>query len=294
MIESKSFASRAFDIFNYVFLFVLSLIFLYPMWYVLVGSFSDPRQLFVYQGFLWKPLGFSLLGYKAAFDNPNVPIGYLNTLFYVGVGTIANVFVTALGAYTLSRPKLMFKKLFTIMVVFTMYFNGGMIPTFLVVKGVGLYNSRMALILPVLVNTWNMIVMRTAFKAIPASLEESARLDGASEFTVLFRIIVPCAKATIAVMFLYYAVDHWNSWFNAMIYLQDREKYPLQLFLREILLISVQNAASADAGDASDALYMDTLVKYALIIVSTAPILCIYPFVQKYFMKGVMMGSVKG
>ena len=294
MIESKSFASRAFDIFNYVFLFVLSLVFLYPMWYVLVGSFSDPRQLFVYQGFLWKPLGFSLLGYKAAFDNPNVPIGYLNTLFYVGVGTIANVFVTALGAYTLSRPKLMFKKLFTIMVVFTMYFNGGMIPTFLVVKGVGLYNSRMALILPVLVNTWNMIVMRTAFKAIPASLEESARLDGASEFTVLFRIIVPCAKATIAVMFLYYAVDHWNSWFNAMIYLQDREKYPLQLFLREILLISVQNAASADAGDASDALYMDTLVKYALIIVSTAPILCIYPFVQKYFMKGVMMGSVKG
>lgn len=294
MIESKSFASRAFDIFNYVFLFVLSLIFLYPMWYVLVGSFSDPRQLFVYQGFLWKPLGFSLLGYKAAFDNPNVPIGYLNTLFYVGVGTIANVFVTALGAYTLSRPKLMFKKLFTIMVVFTMYFNGGMIPTFLVVKGVGLYNSRMALILPVLVNTWNMIVMRTAFKAIPASLEESARLDGASEFTVLFRIIVPCAKATIAVMFLYYAVDHWNSWFNAMIYLQDREKYPLQLFLREILLISVQNAASADAGDASDALYMDTLVKYALIIVSTVPILCIYPFVQKYFMKGVMMGSVKG
>ena len=294
MIESKSFASRAFDIFNYVFLFVLSLIFLYPMWYVLVGSFSDPRQLFVYQGFLWKPLGFSLLGYKAAFDNPNVPIGYLNTLFYVGVGTIANVFVTALGAYTLSRPKLMFKKLFTIMVVFTMYFNGGMIPTFLVVKGVGLYNSRMALILPVLVNTWNMIVMRTAFKAIPASLEESARLDGASEFTVLFRIIVPCAKATIAVMFLYYAVDHWNSWFNAMIYLQDREKYPLQLFLREILLISVQNAASADAGDASDALYMDTLVKYALIIVSTVPILCIYPFVQKYFMQGVMMGSVKG
>jgi len=294
MIESKSFASRAFDIFNYVFLFVLSLIFLYPMWYVLVGSFSDPRQLFVYQGFLWKPLGFSLLGYKAAFDNPNVPIGYLNTLFYVSVGTIANVFVTALGAYTLSRPTLMFKKLFTIMVVFTMYFNGGMIPTFLVVKGVGLYNSRMALILPVLVNTWNMIVMRTAFKAIPASLEESARLDGASEFTVLFRIIVPCAKATIAVMFLYYAVDHWNSWFNAMIYLQDREKYPLQLFLREILLISVQNAASADAGDASDALYMDTLVKYALIIVSTLPILCVYPFVQKYFMKGVMMGSVKG
>ena len=294
MIESKSFASRAFDVFNYVFLFLLSLIFLYPMWYVLVGSFSDPAKLFVFRGFLWKPLGFSLLGYKAAFNNPNVLTGYANTLFYVIVGTVMNVFFSALGAYTLSRPKLMFKKLFTLMVVFTMYFSGGMIPTFMVVKGVGLYNSRLALILPGLVSTWNMIVMRTSFRAIPASLEESARLDGAGEFTVLFRIVIPCAKATIAVMVLYYAVDHWNSWFNAMIYLQDRKKYPLQLFLREILLISINNAASAEAGDASDALYMDTLVKYALIIVSTVPILCIYPFVQKYFMKGVMMGSVKG
>ena len=294
MIESKSFPSRAFDIFNYVFLFLLSLIFLYPMWYVLVGSFSDPRQLFLYQGFLWRPLGFSLLGYKAAFDNPNIITGYVNTLLYVGVGTAMNVFFSALGAYTLSRPNLMLKKLFTLLVVFTMYFNGGMIPTFLVVKGVGLYDSRMSVILPVLVSTWNMIVMRTSFKAIPVSLEESARLDGASEFTVLFRIIIPCAKATIAVMVLYYAVDHWNSWFNAMIYLQDRKKYPLQLFLREILLISINNAASADAGDASDTLYMDTLVKYSLIIISTLPILCIYPFVQKYFMKGVMMGSVKG
>lgn len=294
MIESKSFASKAFDVFNYVFLFILSLIFLYPMWYVLVGSLSDARQLFVFHGFLWKPLGFSLMGYEAAFNNPNIPTGYLNTLFYVGVGTVMNVFFSALGAYTLSRPNLMFKKLFTLMVVFTMYFSGGMIPTFMVVKGVGLYDNRLSLILPGLVSTWNMIVMRTSFKAIPASLEESARLDGASEFTVLFRIIIPCAKATIAVMVLYYAVDHWNAWFNAMIYLQDRKKYPLQLFLREILLIHVQNAASASTGDATDTLYLDTLVKYALIIISTVPILCIYPFVQKYFMKGVMMGSVKG
>lgn len=293
MIETKSFGSRLFDAFNYALLFLLTVIFLYPMWYVLVGSFSNPFKLFVHTGFLWRPLGFSLTGYKAVFNNPNVGVGYLNTLFYVIVGTILNMFATCLGAYTLSRPKLMFKKLFTIMVVFTMYFGGGMIPTYLIVKNVGLLGNRMAVILPTLVNTWNLIVMRTAFKAIPVSLEESARLDGANEPTILFRIIIPCAKATIAVMILYYAVEHWNSWFDAMIYLTNRRKFPLQLFLREILLIHINNAASAASADAGDSLYLDTLLKYALIIISTVPILCIYPFVQKYFMKGVMMGSVK-
>ncbi len=293
MIETKSFGSRLFDVLNYLLLFVLTVVFLYPMWYVLVGSFSEPFKLFVHTGFLWRPLGFSLIGYKAVFNNPNVGIGYMNTIFYVLVGTILNMFVSCLGAYTLSRPKLMFKKLFTIMVVFTMYFSGGMIPTYLIVKNVGLLNNRMAVIMPTLVNTWNLIVMRTSFKAIPVSLEESARLDGANEPTILFRIIIPCAKATIAVMILYYAVGHWNSWFDAMIYLTDRRKFPLQLFLREILLIHLNNAASASSADASDSLYLDTLLKYALIIISTVPILCIYPFVQKYFMKGVMMGSVK-
>ena len=225
--------------------------------------------------------------------NPNVGIGYANTIFYVVVGTALSIFFSCLGAYTLSRPKLMFKKLFTLLVVFTMYFSGGMIPKYLVVKGVGLYNSRMAVILPGVISTWNMIVMRTSFRAIPQSLEESARLDGAGDFTILFRIIVPCAKATIAVMVLYYAVAQWNGWFDAMIYLQDRNKYPLQLFLREILLININNANNAAGNDASDVLYLDTLVKYAMIIISTVPILCIYPFVQKYFMKGVMMGSIK-
>lgn len=293
MIESKSLGSRLFDIINYLLLIILSLIFLYPMWYVLVGSFSNPQQLFVFRGFLWKPLGFSTLGYEAVFSNPNVGIGYMNTIFYVVCGTALNMLFSCLGAYTLSRQNLMWKKLFTLLVVFTMYFGGGMIPTFLVVKNIGLYNSRFAVILPGLVNTWNMIVMRTSFRSIPVSLEESARLDGAGEFTILFRIIVPCAKATMAVMILYYAVGHWNSWFDAMLYLQDRKKFPLQLFLREILLISINNAAAGGTGDASDSLYLDTLIKYALIIVSTVPILCIYPFAQKYFMKGVMMGSVK-
>jgi putative aldouronate transport system permease protein len=293
MVENKSFGSRLFDVFNYALLLVLTILFLYPLWYVLVGSISDPVRLFTHTGLLWRPLGFSLQGYRTMLQNPNVGIGYANTIFYVVVGTAMSIFFSCLGAYTLSRPKLMFKKLFTLMVVFTMYFSGGMIPKFLVAKGIGLYNSRFAIILPGMISTWNMIVMRTSFRAIPQSLEESARLDGAGDFTILFRIILPCAKATIAVMVLYYAVAQWNGWFDAMIYLQDRSKYPLQLFLREILLISINNASNASGNEASDVLYLDTLVKYAMIIISTLPILCIYPFVQKYFMKGVMMGSIK-
>ena len=293
MVENKSFGSRLFDVFNYVLLLVLTLIFLYPLWYVLVGSISDPVRLFMHNGLLLRPLGFSMQGYRTMLQNPNIGIGYANTLFYVVVGTAMSIFFSCLGAYTLSRPKLMFKKIFTLLVVFTMYFSGGMIPKFLVVKGIGLYNTRMAVILPGVISTWNMIVMRTSFRAIPPSLEESARLDGAGDFTILFRIILPCAKATIAVMVLYYAVAQWNGWFDAMIYLQDRKKFPLQLFMREILLININNANNAAGNDASDVLYLDTLVKYAMIIISTVPILCVYPFVQKYFMKGVMMGSVK-
>ena len=161
------------------------------------------------------------------------------------------------------------------------------------VKNLGLYDSRLALILPALVGTWNMIVMRTSFKALPASIEESARIDGANDFVVLFRIILPCAKATVAVIILYYAVGYWNNWFSAMIYLKDKNKYPLQLFLREILLANTSNGATAEGFEESDMLYLEDLVRYATIIVSTLPILCAYPFCQKYFMKGVMMGSVK-
>lgn len=293
MVERKTMGSRIFNGVNGLLLLCLTLVFLYPMWYVLMGSFSDPFQLFTNNELLLVPKGFSLKGYEQVFKNPNILTGYKNTLFYVSVGTVANVLVTSLGAYVLSRPDLMLRKVFTVMVVFTMYFGGGLIPTFLVVKGVGLYNSRLALILPTLVGTWNMIVMRTSFKAIPASLVESAKLDGANDFVILFRIVLPCAKATVAVMVLYYAVGYWNSWFNAMIYLKDKQKYPLQLFLREILLANTANGATAEGFEESDMLYLEDVVRYATIMVSTVPILCVYPFCQKYFMKGVMLGSVK-
>ena len=293
MIEQKTIGSRLYTALNTGFLILLTALLLYPMWYVLVGSFSDPFQLFVSNDILILPKGFSLKGYEQVFKNPNILRGYLNTLFYLVVGTAANLLATSLGAYVLSRSQLMLKRLFTLMVVFTMYFSGGLIPTFLVVKNLGLYDSRLALILPALVGTWNMIVMRTSFKALPASIEESARIDGANDFVVLFRIILPCAKATVAVIILYYAVGYWNNWFSAMIYLKDKNKYPLQLFLREILLANTSNGATAEGFEESDMLYLEDLVRYATIIVSTLPILCAYPFCQKYFMKGVMMGSVK-
>ena len=293
MIEQKTLGSRAFTLVNTLLLVLLSLFFLYPMWYVLVGSISDPFSLFVSNDLLLLPKGFSLKGYEQVFKNPNILIGYKNTLWYLSVGTVCNVLATSLGAYVLSRPNLMLKKFFSLSVVFTMYFSGGLIPTFLTVKMLGLYNSWLALILPGLIGTWNMIVMRTSFKALPASIEESARIDGANDFVILFRIILPCAKATLAVIVLYYAVSYWNNWFNAMIYLKDKNKYPLQLFLREILLANTANGATAEGFEESDMLYLEDVVRYATIIISTLPILCAYPFCQKYFLKGVMMGSVK-
>lgn len=293
MIESKTLGSRVFNAVNVTVLLLLTLVFLYPMWYVLVGSFSDPYRLFVSNNILVAPLGFSLKGYEQVFKNPNIFIGYRNTLTYLVFGTAANILMTALGAYVLSRRALMLKKVFTFMVVFTMYFSGGLIPTFLVVKGVGLLNSRMAVIVPTLISTWNMIILRTAFRTIPASLEESAKLDGANDLVILFRIILPVSQATVAVLVLFYAVDYWNAWFNAMIYLQDKAKYPLQLFLREILLANTDNGATAEGFESSDMIYLEDIVRYSTIIVSTVPILCAYPFAQKYFMKGVMMGSIK-
>jgi putative aldouronate transport system permease protein len=182
----------------------------------------------------------------------------------------------------------------TMGIVFTMYFSGGLIPFFLVVKGLGLYNSRLALLLPVAINTWNLIIIRTSFSQIPVSLEEAARIDGANDFIILLRIILPVAKATIAVMILFYAVQHWNSWFNAMIFLRERNKYPLQLFLREILLYgSVSDINTLASGDEMMDTLTINLIKYCTIVISTVPVLCIYPFLQKYFTKGVMIGSVK-
>jgi putative aldouronate transport system permease protein len=284
----------AFDYGNKLFLVTLTLLFLYPMWHVVMASFSEADKLIAQIGPVIKPQGFSLKGYHAVFHNKNIITGYANTLFYVSAGTLLNMFMTILGAYTLSRQNLYIKKFLTLFVVVTMYIHAGLIPDFLLVKYLGLYNTRAIILLTGLVNTWNLIVMRTAFSQIPRSLEESAMMDGAGDLTIMFKIILPVSKATVMVIFLFYAVAHWNSWFSAVIYLKDRGKYPIQLFLREILLMN--NTADSSIGtDAttSDFFMLGEVIKYCAIVVSTLPVLVIYPLVQKHFVTGVMLGSVK-
>lgn len=263
---------------------------LYPMWHVIMASFSDPIELMLHTGVILKPLGFSLEGYKVVINNPNIPRSYLNTICYVLLGTAVNMLMTTVGAYALSRKGFLFKKTLLLLIVFTMYFNAGLVPNFLLVKNLGLYNSIWALILPGAVSTWNLIVMKTAFQSVPVSLEESARLDGANDLIILFKIFLPLSKATLAVMILFYAVGHWSSWFNAMIYLRDRAKFPLQLIMREIL---ISNSTSGNTMADTDVMFLEEVVKFATIVVSTVPVLFLYPFAQKYFMTGVMMGSVK-
>ncbi|TCL53672.1 carbohydrate ABC transporter membrane protein 2 (CUT1 family) [Hydrogenispora ethanolica] len=288
----KSSRDRIFDFINITLLTFLMVITLYPFLYVIFASLSDPSRIMAYPGLLYKPLGFSLGAYKAVIKNPNIFTGYVNTCFLVTVGVAVNITMTALGAYFLSRKNVLWGKVVMFFIVFTMFFNGGLIPLYFTVKGLRLDNSLCALILPTAINTFNLIIMRTAFMAIPDSIEESAKIDGAGHLLILFRIIVPLAMPTIAVMILFYGVGHWNAWFQAMIFLQNRELFPLQLILREILLMndSFQMAMGANVGDQE---MISETIKYAVIIVATLPILCLYPFLQKYFVKGVMVGSLK-
>lgn len=290
MIEQRDFGRRCLTALNYLIITIVSLICLYPMLHVLASSFSDPIKLMRHRGVMLMPDGFSLKGYATVFRNPNILTGYMNTLFYVVVGTAINMFLTPLGAYALSRTDWPFRKLFVFMFVFTMYFSVGMVPTFMQIKSLGLLNTRWAVILPTAVNTWNLIVMRTAFAGLPQELNESAYIDGASDLRILYQIYMPVSKATVAVILLFYAVEHWNSWFTAMIYLTKTPLYPLQLFVRDVLLFDGAGGTTEDA----NAIYLKELTKYAVIIVSVAPILAAYPFVQKFFVKGVMLGSVKG
>lgn len=278
-----------FDLLNGVVLTLVALVTLYPFLYVVFASFSDPLELMSNSGLLFAPMGFSLDAYVRVFENPSIYSGYANTIFYVVVGTLVNIIATCMAAYVLSRKQFMLRRFLTVMFIFTMYFNGGLIPSYLLIKDLDLINSRLALILPGAVNTFNLMIMITGFEGVPESLEESARMDGAGDWTILFRIIMPLAKPTIMVMVLYYAVGHWNSWFNAMIYLRDADKMPLQIFLRDILTRSQLGAMSGQV-DVED---VGLTIKYATIIVSTVPILCIYPFIQKHFVKGVMIGAVK-
>ncbi len=289
----ESLGYRVFHVFNTILLALIGFCCLAPMLHVLCCSVSDPFTLARVRGFhLWPIAPLSFEGYEAVLSYKNIFIGYGNTLFYVALGTVLNLVLTTVAAFVLSRKRFQPRNGVMLFFAFTMLFNGGLIPNYLLVVKLGLVDTRWAVLLPTAFSVFNMVIMRTSFNGIPEALEESARLDGANELQVLWHIILPVSKATLAVITLFVAVAQWNSWFLASIYLTDHDKWPLQLFLREILINNSQR--SLDTGVKASAMAQQTLVKYCVIIVATLPILCIYPFMQKYFVKGVMIGSIKG
>jgi putative aldouronate transport system permease protein len=280
-----------FNVFNIIIMIVMMFVCAYPFWYVICASFSNADALVLTEGLIWWPVKFDLLAFERVLQDSQVWIGYGNTIFYVVVGTFVNIIMTVLCAYFVSRSyEIPGKKAISIMIVFTMYFSAGMIPGFLNIQDLKLYDTRWSIVLPGAINVFNMVIMRTAMQSIDASMEESAQLDGASQFTILFKIMLPLTKATIAVLVLYYGVAHWNSWFNAMLYLQDSTKHPLQLYLRQVLMLNETSATQ----DATDSPMLGESIRYANIVVATVPILLLYPFLQKYFVKGMMVGAVKG
>lgn len=266
----------------------------YPVYYVVIASFSDPKALSIHTGLLAAPLQpFTTSAYKLVFENQQILKGFANTLYVMVFGLAVNLILTTLGAFFMTIKGPLLKNAITFMIIFTMYFSGGMVPGYLNIKDLGLLNSLWALILSGGLSTTNLIIMKSAFQSIPDSLVESARLDGASYLQILIKIMIPLSKATMAVMVLYYGVSRWNGWFAASIYLNDSDLFPLQLVMRNILNMATQMAGSTGAGYDELAQLVE-LIKYALIVVATAPILILYPFLQKYFVKGVMIGAVKG
>ena len=293
MVYRKSFGEILFDCFNYCFLTFLMFITLYPVLHVAFASVSNGTELLIHHGLLLWPLGFTTEAYTLVFKNPMVIRGYLNTLFVLVFGLLLNMTLTSFGAYFLSRKNVYWKKTIMLFIIFSMYFHGGLIPFYFTVKGVGLVDSLWALIIPGAINTFNLILMTTSFSSIPDSLEESAKIDGANDFVILFRIVLPLSKPIVAVMLLYYGVYHWNAWFHAMIFLRERTLYPLQLILREVLIANDTSSMSFGTG-LVDQEQISESIKYATIMVATLPILFIYPFLQKYLVKGVMIGALKG
>lgn len=284
---------RVFDVFNIIFLVCLCVIMFYPMWHVATASFSDAGELSRKNGLMLTSAGFSLSAYKNMFKHPLIMSGYMNSILILVLSVSISMVLTTICSYVLSRKGVMWNKLFSKMIVFTMFVNGGMIATYLLIaRTLELRDTYWALVLPGAISVQNMIIMRTAFQGVPDSLIEAAELDGASHWQILWKVVMPLSKATFAVIALYYSVGVWNSWFNASIYLASRDKYPLQLVMREILIANNTDAMTGSA--AQDQESIAETIKYATIVAATVPILCIYPFLQKHFTKGVMIGAVKG
>ena len=293
--QSKS--DKAFDIINHIFLILILIVVLYPLWFIVIASFSSPNEVAAGNVLFW-PKGFNVKGYAEIFKYEKIWIGYKNSIIYTFVGTAINLIATIPAAFAFSRKKdLVGSKFLMLLFSITMFFGGGLVPTYLLIQNLGLYDTMWALVLPGAVSVYNLIVARTFFdQSIPYELWEAATVDGCDYAKYFFRIVIPISKPIIAVMLLIYAVGHWNSYFNALIYIIDSAKQPLQVILREVLIQSqnVTNMTSTSMDTLEAQRQLSEMIKYGVIIVSSLPVLVMYPFVQKHFVKGMMIGAVKG
>lgn len=295
-MKGFSLSDKTFDRINILFVFLITLVIVYPLIFVVSASISNPAAVTTGKMWLW-PVDITLKGYNLIFKNPDIWIGYKNTIIYTTVGTLIHLFILLPCAYALSRKEIMAKKLFLFFILFTMLFNGGLIPTYLVVKSLGMLNTIWAIVIPNVVGAWSILVARAFFQqSIPDQLVEASKIDGASDFDIFRKIVLPLSMPIIAVMALFHAVSLWNQYFSALIYLSDESKYPLQLILRQILIfneLGTDITSAGDAGSYAEKVATAAIVKYAVIIVSSLPLLIAYPFLQRYFVKGVLIGSVK-
>jgi len=285
-----------FDRINELIMIILIIVTLCPFLHVISASFSSSDEVLRSRSLILWPKGFNVQAYRYALAHPILKISYLNTIYYAVAGTLLGLFIESLAAYAFAKQKFLGKKVFLFMIIFTMFFGGGMIPTYLNIKNLGLIDKRIVMYLPFCVSTWSIIILRTGFKQVPASLLESAYLDGASDLIILFRIVLPLSKAILAVSILFSVVGYWNSWFPALIYLKDRNKYPLQMILREIVIVGRMNEIETQLSEAltsTKRASMEEVIRYATMVLTTGPIIVVYPFLQKYFIKGVMIGSLK-
>ena len=301
MVKSKAKGSRIFNFCNILFFALIMIVCILPVWHVFCASFSNASWVMNQRGLIWYIKDFTLNGYQLVFNDNSIWTGYLNTFIYVIGTTVLGMFLTVMAAYALSRKDFIWANPLMLIISFTMLFSGGIVTLYiLVTQTLNKYDSRWALILPNCMSAFYLILVRTAMQNVPDSLEESAMLDGAGRFTILFQIMLPLIKATLATVILYYVIGNWNSWFNAMIYIRSEDKKPLQLILKE-LLVDTNSSSNANvdisvlaSGESGDAVLYKQLMKYCTIMVSTVPMFIFYPFIQKYFESGVMIGAIKG
>ncbi len=294
MRKIKSRGERTFDIILIIISIIIMLVIAYPLYFVIIASFSQPQAVLEGKISFW-PVGFNIESYKMILKEEKIWMGYRNTILYAVMGTFINLILTTLVAYPLSRKDMPCRKTLTFVITFTMLFSGGMIPVYMVVRGLNLTDTIWAMVIPNAISTYNMLVMKNYFQtSIPEELHEAAAIDGCGHFQSLIRVVLPLSTPIIAVITLFYAVGHWNSFFNAIIYLRDQTLYPLQIILRDIMLQNSLEAVGGDMVGMYEKVMQGETMKYAVILIASAPVLMLYPFVQKYFVKGIMVGAVKG